>query len=278
MRVRSAKCGVPSARAKCGVLSATAKCGVLSALIVAAPVLAQVGPRVDALVAAVRPALPFPSADAAGDLPAEGGADVRWFVLWPEPESENRITVKANPLHPETQRAGVAAMGRIQEAIVVAERKAQAAYDRAVAEVKRTGKPTDVAGISLDDEGMAGERIDADLELSIELQSTAQSFESASSESPTVVPGANGVAWILRTPPNVYRQRAGADVREHFRPAEARLYFGAVPRPVVSRKGDEHVFLVTVTPAPGTFAVVLRGNEELLVRVLATADWAQLSR
>lgn len=278
MKMRSAACGVRSAGAKCGVRRATAMCGVLSALIVVAPVLAQVGPRVEVLVAAMRPALPFPSADAAGELPAEGGADAKWFVVWPEPESENRITVKANPLHPETQRAGLDAMGRIQDAIVVAERKAQASYERAVAEVKRTGKPTDVAGISLDDEGVAGERIDADLELSIELQSAAASFESASSESPTVVPGANGVTWILRTTPNVYRQGSGADVREHFRPAEARVYFGAVSRPVVSRRGDQHLYLVTVTPAPGAFVVVLRGNQELLARVLATADWTQLSR
>jgi hypothetical protein len=247
----------------------------LSVLIVVAPVLAQT-PRIDALGAAVSSALPFPPGDATGDQPATGQADVRWFVVWPGPGSENQITVKANPLHPETQRAGVAAMARIQEAIVTAERKAQAAYDRALEEVKRTGKPTDVAGISLDDEGVAGERIDAELELSIVLQNTAQSFETASSESPTVTAGNNGVAWILRTPANVYRLRSGGAIKEHFRPADAHLYFGALPRPVVTRKGDDDVFLVTVPPAPGAFAVVLRGNEELLTRVLATADWSRL--
>jgi hypothetical protein len=246
-------------------------------LIVTAPVLAQ-APSIDALVAAVRPALPFPPGDETGDQPAAGGADARWFVVWPGPGSENRITIKANPLHSETQRAGVAAMARIQEAIVAAERKAQAAYDRALEEVKRTGKPIDVAGISLDDEGVAGERIDADLELSIALQSTTHSFESASSESPTVGAGSNGVTWIVRTPANVYQMRSGAAGKEHFRPAEAHLYFGALPRPMVSRKGDDDLFLVTVSPAPGAFAVVLRGNEELLTSVLTTADWARLKR
>jgi hypothetical protein len=250
---------------------------VMIALFVTALVRAQ-APPVDALVAAVRRALPFPTGDETGDQPAADGADARWFVVWPGPGSENRITVKANPLHPETQRAGVAAMARIQEAIVAAERKAQAAYDRAVEEVKRTGIPTDVAGISLDDEGVAGERIDAELELSIVLHSTAQSIETASSEPPTVAAGSNGVTWILRTPANVYRMRSGGAVKEHFRPAEAHLYFGALPRPVVSRKGDDDVFAVSVSPAPRAFVVVLRGNEELLTRVLATADWTHLKQ
>ena len=232
--------------------------------------------RIDALTAALTPALPFPRAADDGESPANNDANVKWFVVWPSTPDESRISVKANPLHPETQKAAAAAMDDIQEAVVAAERKAQAAYDRALEQLRRNGTATDIDGISLEDEGIAGERIDAELELVIELHEP-QSFVVRSGVAPVVAAGSNGATWTVTLPANTYRARRGNDLREHFRAAETILYFGAVGRPEVSRKGDEPTFGVTVPAAPQGLAVVLRGNEGLLNQVVAAADWAQLA-
>ena len=232
--------------------------------------------RIEALTAALKPALPFPSAADDGESPANNDPEAKWFVVWPSTVDESRITVKANPLHPETQKAAAAAMDRIQEAVVAAERKAQAAYDRALEQLRRNGTATDIDGISLEDEGIAGERIDAELELVIELQEP-QSFVVRSGVAPVVAGGSNGATWTVTLPANTYRARRGNDLREHFRAAETILYFGAVGRPEVSRKGDDPTFNVTVPPAPEGIAVVLRGNEALLNQVVAAANWAQLA-
>ena len=234
----------------------------------------QTSDRTDALVAAVRPALPYPAADAAGEVPEQGGERAKWFVVWPA-QGENRITVRANPLHPDTQASSAAAMKTIQEAVVAAERKAQDAYSRAVDELKRTGKATELSGVTLDDEGIAGERIDAELEFTIDIEPSS-SFEIGSSRAPAVSSGSNGVTWIISTASNTYRDGSGADARDRFRPAETRLIFGSVAQPTVRRRGEDHRFDVTV--APGAFAVVLRGNEQLLKEVLAGAEWSRFTR
>jgi len=227
----------------------------------------------DALVAAVRPALPFPAAAADGAMPAEGGADAKWFVVWPQDPGDTSVVVKANPLNPDTQKAGATADAAIQRAVLEAERKAQAEYERALAALKRDGKSADLAGITLDDEAAAGERIDAELELTIDLEPDARSFEIASSEPPAITAGKTGMAWLLTIPANTYRETAGPDTREHFRRAEARLYFGALPRPSVTRHDNRPRYAVTVTPTPGAFTVVVRGNEDLLKSLLAAVDW-----
>jgi len=226
------------------------------------------------LVDAVRQALPFPSSDQSGEMPSEGGAQHRWFVVWPT-AADPRIVIKANPLHPDTQQASVEAMDAIQRAIEQAERRAQASYDRAIAEVKRTGKPADVDGISLDDEGVAGERIDADLEVSIQLE-PATSFELATEHAPVVTPGGVGPSWVVRTAANAYQDPSTQRGRERFRPAEARLYFGVIERPTVARRGDRHLYAVTITAEKDAFCVVIRGNEGLVGRLVAAGDWRRL--
>ncbi len=254
----------------------TTKC-VAVALLFVATLGAQPAPRIDALVDAVRPALPFPGAAADGDFPADNSPTSKWFVAWPASAEETRIVVKANPLHPETQKAAAMAMGRIQEAVVAAERKAQAAYERALEELRRNGTGANVAGISLDDEGIAGERIDAELELVIELQAP-HAFVVRSGIAPVVAPGTNGPTWIVTVPANTYRAKRGDDLRDHFRAAETTLYFGPVSRPEVARQGDEVTFNVSVSPAAQGFAVVVRGNEALLKDVVTTSRWAALAR
>jgi hypothetical protein len=237
---------------------------------------AQQPPSIDSLVDALRPALPYPAAAPDGEMPADGGSQFRWFVVWPSTSDSSRITVKANPLHPDTQAASAAAMERIQEAVVAAERKAQAAYDRALDELKRTGKGTDLDGITLDDEGAAGQMIDAELELTIDLQSDPQTFTLTSSKAPVATQGSRGVSWIVDVPANTYREKKATHSLERFRAAESRLYFGPIARPTISQRGDEPHFTVTLVPNPGSFAVILRGNEDLQKRVVSTVDWNRL--
>jgi hypothetical protein len=232
--------------------------------------------RMASMMAAVRPALPFPASSADGELPADNSAQSKWFVVWPSEPDDDRIVVKANPLHPETQKAGAEAMDRINAAVAAAERKAQAAYDKALSDLRRTGKTTDIETITLDDEGVAGERIDAELEVVIALQDPAAPFEIASAVAPTIVAGTGGVTWIVSVPGNTYRATRGTDLREHFRAAETRLYFGAIQKPHITRKGDEPLYSVVVAPAPGAFAVVLRGNEPLVKQLTTGGNWSTL--
>jgi len=233
-------------------------------------------PRVAAMVEAVKPALPFPGADDSGAVPDGGGDDAKWFVVWPTDPEETQIIVRANPLHPDTQKIVSAAEGSIQRAVAVAERKAQAAYDRALDELKRTGKTADLDGISLDDEGAAGQRLDAELELTIELIEPAP-FQIASSIEPTVTGGSTGVSWQVLVPANAVQEGSGAERRDRFTASQARLFFGAIPKPTVHRLDGQPRYAVNLSPAPGGFVVVIRGNEPLLKQVLAGADWTRLA-
>jgi hypothetical protein len=231
--------------------------------------------RIDSLVAAVRPALPFPSSSADGELPADSSAQSKWFVVWPTEADDTRIIVKANPLHPDTQKAGADAMSQINAAVAAAERKAQAAYDKALDELRRTGKASDFDSITLEDEGIAGERIDAELEVIIELQPAATT-QIASGETPVLAQGVRGATWMVTIPANSFRAKRGADTREHFRAAETRLLFGPLPKPAISRKGDEPLFEVSIAGGVDTFVVVVRGNEALVKQIAAAADWTRL--
>ena len=90
--------------------------------------------RMATLVEILRPALPFPVADVNGDVPVRGGESVQVVCGLARRPMIKRFVVRANPLHRDTQASGAEAMARIQEAVVAAERKAQAAYDRAIKE------------------------------------------------------------------------------------------------------------------------------------------------
>ena len=241
----------------------------------ALPGIAQVQTaRVQALVDLLRPVLPYPEADVDRDVPAGGSVQDKWFVIWPG-ENESRVIVRANPLNPETQRAGAKAMQEIQQAVIAAERRAQAAYDRAIEELRRTGKATDLEVISLDDEGAAGERIDAELELTIDLDAAPASFELGTASTPVVTTSDTGPSFVVRVPPNMYREVTSSGTRQRFRAAEARLYFGVTGTAAVSRRDGDR-YAITLPPAAEAFAVVLRGNETLLNEVLTRADWRRL--
>jgi hypothetical protein len=246
------------------------------ALMLTAAMTAQLAPRVEALVAAVRPLLPYPVANADGDLPADNAAESKWFVLWPADRDATRIVVRANPLHPEVQKASAEAMQQINATITAAERRAQAAYDRAIDELKKTGKAGDLEPVTLEDEGAAGERIDADLEVTIDVDSV-EPYEIDSSEAPTVHAGATATSWVVTTPANTYRIGTGATGREHFRAAESRVYFGLSERPEVTQVGGASRHRVSLHSTAHAFVVILRGNASLVSALTSGTDWSRLA-
>jgi hypothetical protein len=247
------------------------------ALLIALAVAAlQISPRMASVVAAVRPVLPFPAASADGDVPADNSPTPKWFVVWPTMPDETRIVVKANPLNPDVQQASLAAMAEINAAIAAAERRAQASYDKAMEQLRKSGKGADLEAVTLDDEGVAGERIDAEQELTVEL-APAESFDVSPGEIPTVSAGANGAAWVVSIAANTYQMSSGTDRREHFRAAESHVLFGSAARPEVARIGTEPRFRVSVATAPDAFRVVIRGNAALVSAVTSTADWSKVA-
>jgi hypothetical protein len=249
---------------------------LLAAILLLGPHSVAAQPRMSALVDALRPALPYPDADESGMQPATGGDTHKWFVVWPTPGDDLRVIVRANPLHPDTQKAVAEAESVIQRAVAAAERKARAAYDRALEQLKQTGTGSTIDGITLDDEGVAGQRIDADLELVIAIAPLVP-FEVGSGAPPVVAAGPGGAAWVVRVPANEYQEGEGSARRAVFHPAEARLLFGQVPRPHTDRIDAQPRYGVTWPPEARGFAIVLRGNEALLQQVLNTADWTRLS-
>ena len=84
--------------------------------------------------------------------------------------------------------------------------------------------------------------------------------------------------WTITTPSNTYKEGTGAAARDRFRPAEARLVFGELTQALRRSARRPGSLSVTVADAPKTFAVVLRGNEELLAEVLARTDWSRLKQ
>jgi hypothetical protein len=249
---------------------------LLTVIALAGLLAAQLTPAMEALVAALRPVLIYPSANAAGDLPSDNSAESRWFVVWPAERDDSRVIVRANPLHPDVQKMSAEAMEDINAAVTAAERRAQAAYDRAIDQLRKTGKSTELEPVTLDDEGIAGERIDAELEVTIELTPVA-AFELISGAAPAIQAVPNTAAWRVSVPANTYRLTTGTDRREHFRAAESRLYFGVSTPPTVARVGDEPRYRVHITPSATAICVTVRGHEALVGAIVATTDWSQLA-
>jgi hypothetical protein len=246
------------------------------AIAVAGMLALQPAAGMERLIAAVRPVLPFPDARAGGDLPIDNSAASKWFVVWPGAPDETRIIVRANPLHPDVQQASAEAMEAINAAVAVAERKAQAAYDRALEQLRKTGKAGELEPVTLDDEGVAGQRIDAELEVTIDL-TPATSFEIDGDEAPAITAGAGGPTWIVSVTAHTYSAGEGKERREQFRAAESRLLFGVPSRPDTTRLRDAPRFRVAITPSATAFAVVIRGNATLVAALTSEADWTLLA-
>lgn len=248
------------------------------------PAAAQGPPPADlapALRAALQPALPFPTAQSDGTPPG-GEADVVWTVRWP-PAGTLDVTVMANPLNPGNRQRALKAEEEIQKAAMASQRRSQADYEKAVGDFQRTGKVSGIREISLRDDGVAGERYDAESQLSIRAQvfEARHSFSVGTSRLPESLPGSNGAAFVVRLPANTYLEAETADepAALRFCPEQAWVFFGNLAAPTVSSEGPIGA-AVSVTPAAGGsspgLVIAISGNAGLVDRVLREADWAAL--
>jgi hypothetical protein len=236
-----------------------------------------------AVRAAVMPALPYPESDADGMLPKDEKSTDPWMVR-PHAPGDRSIEVIANPLNLGNQQRATRAMAQIQASLESAQRRSEAQYERAIAEAKRTGRSQDVDGVSLSDEGLAGARIDAEAQVTIDVEfnQAAYRFTIASSIAPspsrTAIPGA---VAVLTVPSNVYRQKTAASSDERFCPAETLLFFGGLTTPDVDERSDNS-FAVTAAAASDTPAAVrsivvrLRGNDTVIGQIVRGSDWGRV--
>lgn len=256
---------------------------VIFALLIAAPASAQDATRARVMAvmkSALAPALPFPETDEDGAVPANNSTEALWMVRYPTAD-DTTIEVLANPLNEVVQLRATRAMAQIESNIQAAQRRATAQYESAVAEAKRTGRSQEVDGVTLSDEGLAGERIDADSQVVIEVRfnERAYNFRVVGESEPTRVASfvyPNSTA--LMVPAHVYKDDDGV---EHFAESQRIVFLGRIAEPKASKeKGD--VFEVTAaTTAPGTtgldgLVVRIRGNNELVTEIFAKTNWNQL--
>jgi len=237
-----------------------------------------------ALRAAVAPALPFPASDQDGVLPADESSMLPWMVR-PHAPGDRSIEVIANPLNLANQQRGRRAMAGIQASLEQAQRRAEAQYEQAVADARRTGRSQDVDGVTLADEGIAGARADADehVTVSFEFNLPAYSYQVRSAIAPVAsrnVAVAGAVA-VIAAPSNEYRD-LDAPGGERFSPAESVVLFGGVTAVRVDRR-DGALFEITATgdalqpdAAVSSLVIRLRGNETLIAQILRDADWTQI--
>jgi hypothetical protein len=228
--------------------------------------------------AAMSPALPFPASDALGSLPATNDTEAFWMVK-PLAAGDEAIEVLSNPLNEVNQRRAAAAMAQIDKNVSAAQRRAEDQYQRALAEVQRTGKSQDVAGVTLADEGAAGEKIDAESHVLIEVQFNQREYrfavagQTAPSRATATIPDAQ----VFAVPSHEYDDGAG---QRHYKESERLVLMGRVGPADIANDGDRG-FRVTsaATPASGavtSIAIRMRGNAVLMDQILEKSDWSRV--
>lgn len=227
---------------------------------------------------AVRPALPFPAATP-DNTPVDGSAAARWIVRRASADEGPLVAeILANPLNRDVQARATRDMAAIQQEVFAAERRAQVEFERAREAAKQSASPVAVDGITLDDEGVAGDRADANERVVVEAESAsaAHAVRVEAAEIPrlaeTPPPGA---AWVVVAP--AAETRPDGQTSARFYASQALVFFSA-SKPVISELAP-HVFTVRTTPAGSDAIVVtLRGNAELVDDILQRADWSVISK
>lgn len=253
----------------------------LLALLVAAPAWAQ-HPQsarvIKAVRAAMAPALPFPATAADGAVPVDNNTEALWMVR-PDHDSMT-IDVFANPLNPVVQLRATRAMAQIDNNIQAAQRRASAQYEAAVAEAKRTGRSQNVDGVTLNDEGVAGERIDAESYVSIfvQLHEREYVFPVQGVVEPSRVESFPlPDSLVLMVPGHVYKDGDGF---EHYAESHRIVVLGRnLDTKVRKERNGYSVTTVPTTPATDgldSLTLHIRGNSELVTEILAKTDWTQL--
>ena len=234
----------------------------------------------DRIVAAVRaamaPALPFPSTDADGAMPANGNTAALWMVRPVQP-GDRSIEVTANPLNEANQVRAARAMEQIENNIQAAQRRAAIQYDRAVSEAKRTGKSQDVDGVTLSDEGVAGAKIDAETHVTIDIAINEPSYTLPVASGVPPAPSAHvtipGAVAVIAMPANTFREQSGNV--ERYAEAQTIVFLGRSDMPEVQKRAD-HQFEVFAAATSPALVIRLRGNEALIADLLRRTDWNAL--
>lgn len=240
---------------------------------------APLSPRLlEGLRQALAPALPFPEASANG-LPVSGAPEPEWAVRWPSP-GEARVEVLANPLNPDNRARALAAEREIQAAVMRAQSRAQGDYERALRDFERTGAVDPIREISLRDDGVAGERYDAESQLTIELLRIDGPYTAfvPGPRAPEVVADApEPIDVLVRVPAQAYDDPdAGGDAR--YAPAQAWVILGEASTSVTAGP-DAPGASLTVTPGGAerrAVVVHVSGNQALIDQVVTRGDWAVL--
>ena len=228
---------------------------------------------------ALAPALPFPEARADG-LPVSDAPDPEWAVRWPSP-GETRIEELANPLNPDNRARALAAEREIQAAAMRAQSRAQGDDVRALREFERTGRVDPIREVPLRDDGVAGERYDAESQLTIELivLDAALTAVVPGEVAPVVLPDApTSIRALARATAQVYDE-PGPDGEARYTPAQAWVILGEASARVAAGT-DAPGFSLTVTPDAAAGPAVLvhvSGNQALVEQVVSRANWAALA-
>src|SRR5690606_25212141 len=211
-----------------------------------------------AFIEALTPALPYPRARADG-IPESGDAGPAWSVHWPDEGGDLRVEVVANPLNADTQARAAAAEKEAQAAVMRAQRKSQSDYERALAECEREGRVSPIREVTLEDEGVAGERFDAESQFlaTLELEPGPAAVSIPSTLAPEVETMADRV-MVVRVAPSTFRESADGEPSSiRFAPATARIYFGRFSPPSIARVDGEDRFEVVMAPAASSSATAV---------------------
>ena len=251
---------------------------LLSLVLSASTLYAQAdGDRVmQAVRAAMAPALPFPSTDDSGAVPVNNSTEALWMVRPLQP-GDRTIEVTANPLNEANQLRATRAMAQIENNIEAAQRRASAQYDRAVSEAKRTGRSQEVDGVTLSDEGVAGAKIDAESHVVIDVSYNEPSFsvniESSIQPAPSTAQAVPGAVAVIAVPSNTYRE--GSTNAERYAEATTIVFMGKTTTPEVRKLADNRFGVVTSAQSP-SLVIRLRGNEALMAELLRKTNWTAL--
>jgi len=220
----------------------------------------------------------FPQTDDTGTTPTGNNTEALWMVRPLEP-GEKSIEILANPLNEQNQRQAARAMALIEKNIEAAQRKAAAQYERAVAEAKRTGKSQEVDGVSLSDEGIEGQKIDAESQVTIDVAFNHPAYRYLIDAPADPVKSTQaGAMTIVSFAPGVYRD---ADKQDRFFAAETVIFLGQFAEPTVTKRGDNsYELFAAATPTDrnglNTLVVRYKGNEVLVKELVSKTVWAPL--
>jgi hypothetical protein len=233
---------------------------------------------ITAVRAAMAPALQYPATDDSGTLPAGNDTEAQWMVR-PAEAGDTSIEVLANPLNQLNQLNASRAMAKIENNIESAQRRAADSYEQALSEARRTGKSQAVETVTLSDEGVDGEKIDAESHVTIDVL-----FNQAQYHFPIagrMEPAAN-LPFAFPFPhidvvAHTYKQDPHSGP-EHYKEREFIVFLGPVAAPSVTNRGLEPMFDLTVngSAAARTMAVRIRGNKELVAEIAAKTNWNAL--